>query len=96
MAVSFQSGYFTHLYGSAAAAAENSSDTITIQTSQANITAQTIIVDLVFANSKSIRTSTIILAAFNALAAFTTAFSIIYDAYWAQSRRCAVQSWKTK
>jgi len=42
---------------------------------------------LVFAESKSVRTSTIILAAFNVLAAFTTASSILYDCYWA-SKRC--------
>lgn len=42
---------------------------------------------LVFAESKSIRTSTIILAVFNVLAALATATSIIYDC-WAASRRC--------
>lgn len=42
---------------------------------------------LKFAASKSIRTSTIILAAFNVLAAFITAFSILYDCYFA-SKRC--------
>lgn len=36
---------------------------------------------LKFATSKSIRTSTIILASFNALAAFTTAMGIIYGSY---------------
>ncbi len=46
-----------------------------------------LISDLVFAESKSVRTSTIILAAFNVLAAFTTASSIVYDSYWA-SKRC--------
>lgn len=46
-----------------------------------------LISSLVFANSKSIRTSTMILAAFNALAAFITAGSILYDCYWA-SKRC--------
>lgn len=43
--------------------------------------------DLVFAQSKSVRTSTIILASFNVLASFATAFSILYDCYWA-SKRC--------
>ncbi len=46
-----------------------------------------LISDLVFAESKSVRTSTIILASFNVLAAFTTASSILYDCYWA-SKRC--------
>jgi len=60
-------------------------------TSDANQTAQmatfNLIASLVFAEIKSVRTSTIILAAFNVLAAFTTAGSILYDCYWA-SRRC--------
>ena len=43
--------------------------------------------DLVFAQSKSVRTSTIIQASFNVLAAFFTALSILYDCYWA-SKRC--------
>lgn len=42
---------------------------------------------LVFAESKSVRTSTIILAVFNILAAFATASSILYDCY-AASKRC--------
>ena len=42
---------------------------------------------LVFAESKSVRTSTIILAVFNILAAFATACSILYDCYSA-SKRC--------
>ena len=46
-----------------------------------------LIQNLVFAESKSVRTSTIILAAFNVLASFTTAGSILYDCYWA-SKRC--------
>jgi len=46
-----------------------------------------LISSLVFAESKSVRTSTIILAAFNVLAASTTAASILYDCYWA-SKRC--------
>ena len=49
-------------------------------------TAKQIITKLVFAESKSVRTSTIILAAFNALAALATAASILYDCYWAASR----------
>jgi fluoride ion exporter CrcB/FEX len=46
-----------------------------------------LIKNLVFAESKSVRTSTIILAAFNVLAAFATACSILYDCY-AASKRC--------
>jgi len=46
-----------------------------------------LISQLVFAESQSIRTSTIILAAFNVLAAFATAISILYDCY-RSSRRC--------
>ncbi|KAL2067647.1 hypothetical protein VTL71DRAFT_15743 [Oculimacula yallundae] len=46
-----------------------------------------LISNLVFAESKSVRTSTIILATFNVLAAFATACSILYDCYWA-SKRC--------
>ena len=42
---------------------------------------------LVFAESKSLRTSTIILAVFNVLASAATAASILYDCYWA-SKRC--------
>ncbi|KAG9233045.1 hypothetical protein BJ875DRAFT_59285 [Amylocarpus encephaloides] len=42
---------------------------------------------LVFAQSKSVRTSTIILAVFNVLAALATATSILYDSYMA-TRRC--------
>lgn len=41
---------------------------------------------LKFATSKSIRTSTIILACFNALAAFTTAMGIIYGSYTYRKR----------
>lgn len=40
----------------------------------------------VFQNSKSIRTSTVILASFNVLAAFATATGILYDCYWASKR----------
>ena len=43
---------------------------------------------LVFKDSESVRTSTIILAAFNILAALVTAISILYDAYWSP-KRCA-------
>ncbi|CCU82829.1 hypothetical protein BGHDH14_bgh02449 [Blumeria hordei DH14] len=42
---------------------------------------------LIFAESKWIRTSTILLASFNIIAAAATAASIIYDCYWA-SKRC--------
>ncbi|KAI9049664.1 hypothetical protein LZ554_006689 [Drepanopeziza brunnea f. sp. 'monogermtubi'] len=46
-----------------------------------------LISNLVFAESKSVRTSTIILATFNVLAALATASSILYDCYCA-SKRC--------
>lgn len=59
-------------------------ETSTNKTSNATLS---LIASLVFAESKSVRTSTIILAAFNVLAAFTTAASILYDCYWA-SKRC--------
>ncbi len=39
-----------------------------------------------FAAAKSIRTSTIILAAFNAVAAFTTVLGILYDCYTTKKR----------
>ncbi|QSZ37777.1 hypothetical protein DSL72_008876 [Monilinia vaccinii-corymbosi] len=52
-----------------------------------NTLAEGIIKKLLFAESKSIRTSTIILAAFNVLASFATAASILYDGYGA-SKRC--------
>ncbi|KFY94160.1 hypothetical protein V500_03394, partial [Pseudogymnoascus sp. VKM F-4518 (FW-2643)] len=48
--------------------------------------AQKLISSLVFANSKSIRTFTVILASFNGVAAFATAFSILYDCYCASKR----------
>ncbi|KFX99266.1 hypothetical protein V490_01874 [Pseudogymnoascus sp. VKM F-3557] len=47
---------------------------------------QKLISSLVFENSKSIRTSTIILASFNGVAAFATAFSILYDCYCTSKR----------
>lgn len=62
------------------------SQSATNRTIGADATAK-LISQLVFAESKSIRTSTIILAAFNVLAAFATAISILYDCYWS-SRRC--------
>jgi hypothetical protein len=40
----------------------------------------------IFQDSKSIRTSTVILASFNLLAAFATAARILYDCYWASKR----------
>ncbi|THV46545.1 hypothetical protein BGAL_0377g00020 [Botrytis galanthina] len=58
-----------------------------VQSSGNNTVAEGIIENLVFAESKSVRTSTIILAAFNVLASFATAASILYDCYWA-SKRC--------
>jgi hypothetical protein len=45
-----------------------------------------LILSLDFEESKSIRTSTIILAVFNSLAALGTAFSITYDCYRASKR----------
>ena len=57
------------------------------QVGENNTATLALIQDLVFQESKSVRTSTIILAAFNVLAAFTTASSILYDCYWA-SKRC--------
>lgn len=59
----------------------------TNRTGAANNATLNLISNLVFAESKSVRTSTIILAAFNVLAAFATAASILYDCYWA-SKRC--------
>jgi hypothetical protein len=47
---------------------------------------QALINSLVFSQSKSVRTSTMILGAFNILAAFVTASSILYDCYWASKR----------
>lgn len=44
------------------------------------------IAGFIFEDSKSIRTSTIILASFNILAAFATAARILYDCYWASKR----------
>jgi hypothetical protein len=43
---------------------------------------------LLFDQSKLVRTSTLILAAFNILAAFLIASSILYDCYWA-SKKCS-------
>ncbi|KAI0998258.1 hypothetical protein K3495_g9938 [Podosphaera aphanis] len=45
-----------------------------------------LITTLVFAEKKSVRTSTIILAAFNIIAALTTTLSILYDCYWTSRR----------
>ena len=47
---------------------------------------QALINSLIFSQSKSIRTSTMILGAFNILAAFVTASSILYDCYCASKR----------
>jgi hypothetical protein len=47
---------------------------------------QALIDSLIFSQSKSVRTSTMILGAFNILAAFVTASSILYDCYWASKR----------
>ncbi len=57
------------------------------ESSDAATNATTILIkSLVFAESKSIRTSTIVLAAFNIVAAVVTASSILYDCYWASKR----------
>ncbi|TPX09652.1 uncharacterized protein E0L32_009125 [Thyridium curvatum] len=51
-----------------------------------NQTTAMLINEFRFAAAKSIRTSTIILAAFNAVAAFTTAMGILYDNYTTKRR----------
>src|SRR5262245_43043197 len=51
-----------------------------------NSTNQMLINQLKFAAAKSIRTSTIILATFNTIAAFATAMGILYDAYSRERR----------
>ncbi|KAH8821411.1 hypothetical protein F5884DRAFT_850642 [Xylogone sp. PMI_703] len=48
--------------------------------------AEAILESLFFAQSKSIRTSTIILATFNTLIALTTVVRIAYDCYWASRK----------
>lgn len=45
-----------------------------------------LIATFALADSKSIRTSTVILASFNVLAAVATAARILYDCYWASKR----------
>jgi hypothetical protein len=47
---------------------------------------QALINSLIFSQSKSVRTSTMILGSFNILAAFVTASSILYDCYCASKR----------
>jgi hypothetical protein len=47
-----------------------------------------LISSLLFDQSKQVRTSTLILAAFNILTASWTAASILYDCYWA-SKYCS-------
>ncbi len=49
-------------------------------------TTQALIASFDFAQSKTVRTSTMILGAFNILVAFLTASSILYDCYWASRR----------
>ncbi len=75
--------------------------------SNGNTTNQMIINQFKFAAAKSVRTSTIILATFNAVAAFATAMGILYDAYsgkrgtiarsslrtWAAHRWPGVRAW---
>ncbi|EFX05401.1 hypothetical protein CMQ_3470 [Grosmannia clavigera kw1407] len=55
---------------------------------------QMLINELKFAVAKSVRTSTIILATFNAIAAFATACGILYDAY--ATRRRNWQHYRTR
>ncbi|CAL3966188.1 unnamed protein product [Diplocarpon coronariae] len=62
--------------------------TETDETGAAGNSTSNLISNLVFAESKSVRTSTIILATFNILAAFATACRILYDCHRA-SRRCS-------
>lgn len=62
-------------------------DTTANQTTPSDSSIVNLISNLVFAESKSFRTSTIILATFNVLAALVTAGGILYDCYWA-SKRC--------
>lgn len=63
------------------------SSTIYEAASSSNTTStQMLINELKFAVAKSIRTSTIILATFNAIAAFATACGILYDAYSTRTR----------
>ncbi|KAK1754778.1 hypothetical protein QBC47DRAFT_226079 [Echria macrotheca] len=47
-----------------------------------------------FAAAKSIRTSTIILATFNTIAAFATAVGILFDGYYRQKRNCRTFSFR--
>lgn len=54
--------------------------------SNSSAEARLLLEQLRFAPAKSIRTSTIILAAFNAIAAFSTAFGILYDCYVTKKR----------
>ena len=54
--------------------------------SNGNMTNQMIFNQFKFAAAKSVRTSTIILASFNAVAAFATALGILYDAYSREKR----------
>lgn len=71
-----------------AAAGSTSSDYYQLATTSNETAAATAAISnaLKFATSKSIRTSTIILACFNALAAFTTAMGIIYGSYTYRKR----------
>lgn len=63
--------------GTTTAMADNTGGTYQLATS-GNVTTAAITNALRFAQSKSVRTSTIILASFNTVAAFTTALGIIY------------------
>jgi hypothetical protein len=47
---------------------------------------ESLLASLTFQSRKSIRTSTVILATFNVLAALATAAGILYDCYWASKR----------
>lgn len=60
---------------------------------QANMTDQ-VISQLRFATSKSVRTSTIILASFNAAVAFATAVGVFWDGYVNLKKRDSTFTWK--
>lgn len=53
---------------------------------QSSNATEALIDSLVFSQSKTVRTSTMILGAFNILVALLTASSILYDCYWASRR----------
>ncbi|CAG8959594.1 hypothetical protein HYFRA_00001496 [Hymenoscyphus fraxineus] len=86
--LSFNGTSLNGTWESTRAAAEESANNVTEATGL-------LIKKLAFAESKSVRTSTIILAAFNVLAALATASSILYDSYMA-TKRCNPKFKSTK